>query len=174
MYTMCGCRARFFRGRKRNARVEKERERETGERRLGQSERRCCRETGENCETMDGRNTLTGREQRENLGSAIVVGMERGLFTFPNDQLASSRRGRDPPTLRESLPMWNFARRSFYDFTFVYRIVFSSDLDWVIHRELLPNRRCNFEHACLSNELKTRLRRSPHIFTLSLSLIASH
>lgn len=48
---------------------------------------------------------LTGREQRENLGSAIVVGMERGLFTFPNDQLASSRRGRDPRTLRESLPM---------------------------------------------------------------------
>lgn len=36
-----------------------------------------------------------GREQRENLGSAMVVGMERGLFTFPNDQLASSGRGRD-------------------------------------------------------------------------------
>jgi len=94
--------ARFFRERKRRA----EKEREATERRLGQSERRCCRGTGENCETIsDGRNTLMGREQRENLGSAIVVGMERGLFTFPNDQLASSRRGRDPPTLRESLPM---------------------------------------------------------------------
>lgn len=46
-----------------------------------------------------------GREQRENLGSAMVVGMERGLFTFPNDQLASSRRGRDLPPVGESLPM---------------------------------------------------------------------
>lgn len=36
-----------------------------------------------------------GMEQRENLGSAMVVGMERGLFTFPNDRLASSGRGRD-------------------------------------------------------------------------------
>lgn len=40
-----------------------------------------------------------------NLGSAMVVGMERGLFTFPNDQLASSRRGRDLPPIGESLPM---------------------------------------------------------------------
>jgi len=67
--------------------------------------RRCCRGTGENCETTDGRNTPMGREQRENLGSAMVVGMERGLFTFPNDQLASSRRGRDLSLVGESLPM---------------------------------------------------------------------
>lgn len=33
--------------------------------------------------------------QREKVGSAMVVGMERGLFTFPNDRLASSGRGRD-------------------------------------------------------------------------------
>lgn len=33
--------------------------------------------------------------KRENLGSAMVVGMERGLFTFPNDRLDSSGRGRD-------------------------------------------------------------------------------
>lgn len=32
---------------------------------------------------------------REKLGSAMVVGMERGSFTFPNDRLASSGRGRD-------------------------------------------------------------------------------
>lgn len=63
------------------------------------------RRTGGNCETMDGRIMLMGREQRENLGSAMVVGMERGLFTFPNDRLASSRRGRDLPPLGESLPM---------------------------------------------------------------------
>jgi hypothetical protein len=52
----------------------------------------------------DGRNTLR-REQRENLGSAIVVGMERGLFTFSNDRLASSRRGCDLLLVGESLPM---------------------------------------------------------------------
>lgn len=41
------------------------------------------------------RTTQMGMKQRENLGSAMVVGMERGLFTFPNDQLASSGRGCD-------------------------------------------------------------------------------
>jgi len=49
----------------------------------------------------------------ENLGSAMVVGMERGLFTFSNDRLASSRRGRDLPLVGESLPMWNLADRPF-------------------------------------------------------------
>lgn len=52
---------------------------------------------GGNRGTTDGRirTTQMGMEQRENLGSAMVVGMERGLFTFPNDRLASSGRGRD-------------------------------------------------------------------------------
>jgi len=52
--------------------------------------------------------------------------MERGLFTFPNDQLASSRRGRDLSLVGESLPMWNFAGLSFYDLGSVYHIVFFS------------------------------------------------
>lgn len=51
-----------------------------------------------------------GMGQRENLGSVMVVGMERGLFTFPNDQLASSGRGRDLPTSRGIVLDENFIR----------------------------------------------------------------
>lgn len=52
-----------------------------------------------------------GMEQRENLGSAMVVGMERGLFTFPNDQLASSGRGRDLLPLEAIVLHENFTRK---------------------------------------------------------------